>query len=217
MFQNIGGLSAIEPGYKRSRIAPAPGGNLTEGSGSLKTVYGLLSSRWNTHDGALDLKVTVPVNTLAEVHVPAKTRWAVTESGRPADTAKGVRFLRMENGAAVFEVGSGTYSFGVDTVLGGLGEAKEAAGELRHLLASLDAPGAPTASEKAQQVQTSIAAAWTSHAAGGAQSTDRHVERTRARLGDIGDWTAVQVGKGTLTASQGTAVQALIDRIEKGL
>ncbi|MFI9169131.1 family 78 glycoside hydrolase catalytic domain [Streptomyces lincolnensis] len=112
MFQNLGGLSAIEPGYKRSRIAPVPGGNLTEGSGSLKTVYGLLSSKWSTHDGAFDLKVTVPVNTLAEVHVPAKTRWAVTEGGRRADTAKGVRFLRMEDGAAVFEVGSGAYSFG---------------------------------------------------------------------------------------------------------
>jgi alpha-L-rhamnosidase len=119
MFQNIGGLSAIEPGYKRSRIAPVPGGNLTQGSGSLKTVYGPLSSRWSTRNGALDLKVTVPVNTVAEVHVPAKSRWAVTEGGRRAEAAKGIRFLRMENGAAVFEVGSGSYSFGVDTVHGG--------------------------------------------------------------------------------------------------
>ncbi|WP_079140782.1 family 78 glycoside hydrolase catalytic domain [Streptomyces sp. LUP47B] len=119
MFQNIGGLSAIGPGYKRSRIAPVPGGNLTQGSGSLKTVYGPLSSRWSTRNGALDLKVTVPVNTVAEVHVPAKSRWAVTEGGRRAEAAKGIRFLRMENGAAVFEVGSGSYSFGVDTVHGG--------------------------------------------------------------------------------------------------
>jgi len=57
--------------------------------------------------------VTVPVNTVAEVHVPAKTRGAVTEGGRPVDAAKGVRFLRMEDGTAVFEVGSGSYSFGV--------------------------------------------------------------------------------------------------------
>ena len=117
MFQNIGGISAIEPGYKRSRIAPVPGGNLTKGSGSLKTVYGLLSSKWSTRNGALDLKVTVPVNTVAEVHVPSKTRWAVTESGRPTAAAKGARFLRMEDGAAVFEVGSGSYRFGVPTVL----------------------------------------------------------------------------------------------------
>lgn len=117
MFQNIGGISAIKPGYRRSRIAPVPGGNLTEGSGSLKTVYGLLSSKWSTGSGAVGLKVTVPVNTVAEVHVPAHGRTAVSESGRPADAAKGVRFLRMEDGAAVFEVGSGSYDFRVDTDL----------------------------------------------------------------------------------------------------
>ncbi|MEU0177044.1 family 78 glycoside hydrolase catalytic domain [Streptomyces massasporeus] len=111
MFQNIGGLSAIEPGYKRSRIAPVRGGNLTRGSGSLHTVHGPLSSRWTSRDGVFTLKVTVPVNTVAEVHVPADTRRAVTEGGRPADKAKGVRFLRMEDGAAVFQVGSGTYDF----------------------------------------------------------------------------------------------------------
>ncbi|GHB85957.1 rhamnosidase [Streptomyces umbrinus] len=217
MFQNIGGLSATEPGYKRSRIAPVPGGNLTKGAGSLKTVYGPLSSKWSTHKGALDLKVTVPVNTVAEVHVPSKTRWAVTESGQPADTAQGVRFLRMEEGAAVFEVGSGAYSFGVDTVLGGLGEAKAATGELRELVAGLAAPGAPTATRGARQVQTSVNAAWTSYVADGAQSTDEHAVRARTRLGDVGNWAALQVGKGTLTALQGAAVQGLVDRIEKGL
>ncbi|MFI1051274.1 family 78 glycoside hydrolase catalytic domain [Streptomyces griseoruber] len=128
MFQNIGGLSAIDPGYKRSRIAPVPGGKLTKGSGSLKTVYGLLSSKWSTHKGSLVLEVTVPVNTVAEVHVPSRTRWAVTEGGRPAGTAEGVRFLRMEEGASVFEVGSGTYRFGVPSGLAGRGDAGEADG-----------------------------------------------------------------------------------------
>ncbi|MFF7721020.1 family 78 glycoside hydrolase catalytic domain [Streptomyces luteogriseus] len=111
MFRNIGGLSALEPGYKRSRIAPVPGGDLTRASGSLHTVHGLLSSRWTSRDGVFTLKVTVPVNTVAEVHVPAGTRRAVAEGGRPADRAEGVRFLRMEDGAAVFQVGSGTYDF----------------------------------------------------------------------------------------------------------
>lgn len=86
MFQNIGGLSAIGHGYKRSRIAPASGGNLTQGSGSLKTVYSLLSSRWNADHSGFGLRVTVPtvpVNRVAEVHVPSENRWAVTEGGRP--------------------------------------------------------------------------------------------------------------------------------------
>jgi alpha-L-rhamnosidase len=113
MFQNIGGLTALTAGYKRSRIAPAIGGGLTEGSGRLQTVYGLLSSAWSTLNGDLQLKVTVPVNTVAEVHIPATSQLAVTESDRPVCDATGVRFLRMENGAAVFEVGSGSYAFAV--------------------------------------------------------------------------------------------------------
>jgi alpha-L-rhamnosidase len=35
----------------------------------------------------------------------------MTESGSPVSQAKAVKFLRQENGAAVYEVGSGRYSF----------------------------------------------------------------------------------------------------------
>ena len=36
---------------------------------------------------------------------------SVTESGKPAAQAPGVQFVRMEQGRAVFRVGSGSYSF----------------------------------------------------------------------------------------------------------
>ncbi|NUT99270.1 MAG: family 78 glycoside hydrolase catalytic domain [Saccharothrix sp.] len=115
MYQNIGGLSPVDPGYKRSRIAPVPGGGLTRGEGALETVYGRLSSVWSTA-GSFSLKVTVPVNTTAEVVVPNADYRQVTEGGRPAVSAPGVRYLRTEGGSAVFEVGSGTYDFGLAVV-----------------------------------------------------------------------------------------------------
>jgi alpha-L-rhamnosidase len=63
-------------------------------------------------DGSkLMLDVTIPANTTATVFVPAKDASAVTESGKPVTKAEGVKFLRMENGAAVYAVGSGTYRF----------------------------------------------------------------------------------------------------------
>jgi alpha-L-rhamnosidase len=46
------------------------------------------------------------------VYVPAKDAAGVTESGKSAAKANGVKFLRMENGAAILEVGAGTYRFG---------------------------------------------------------------------------------------------------------
>jgi alpha-L-rhamnosidase len=55
--------------------------------------------------------VVIPPNTTATVYVPATGESAVTESGTPAGKTKGVKFLRLENGAAVYEVGSGCYQF----------------------------------------------------------------------------------------------------------
>ncbi len=57
------------------------------------------------------LDVAIPANTTALVFMPAKDAAAVTESGKPASQAEGVRFLRMENGAAIYGVESGSYSF----------------------------------------------------------------------------------------------------------
>jgi alpha-L-rhamnosidase len=44
--------------------------------------------------------------------VPVRDNAAVTESGKPANTADGMKFLRQENGSAVYEVAAGTYRFG---------------------------------------------------------------------------------------------------------
>ncbi len=47
----------------------------------------------------------------ATVYVPVKDLDGVTESGKPAGTARGVNFLRMEGQSAVYAVGSGVYHF----------------------------------------------------------------------------------------------------------
>jgi len=43
--------------------------------------------------------------------LPALEAATVTESGKPAAQAEGVKFLRMEIHAAVYAIGSGTYRF----------------------------------------------------------------------------------------------------------
>jgi hypothetical protein len=57
------------------------------------------------------MDVEIPANTTATVFVPARDAASVTEGGRPADQAEGVRLLRVDGGAAVFAVGSGAYRF----------------------------------------------------------------------------------------------------------
>ena len=116
-YDTIAGLKldASSPGWKRFLIAPTPGGDLITAKASVQTPYGLAASDWKIHDDRFDLAVTIPANTTATIYMPAKNAASVTESGKPADKADGVKLLRFENGKAIYEVGAGTYQFEAST------------------------------------------------------------------------------------------------------
>ena len=112
MFQHIGGLQILEPGYKKSRIAPLAGhGGLTTAECHLQTPYGLLVCEWELKDDQLTLALTVPVNTSAEVVVPAANAAAVREGNVSAASASGVKASDFGNGRLSLLVGSGQYKF----------------------------------------------------------------------------------------------------------
>jgi alpha-L-rhamnosidase len=115
MYRTVAGLEPDPeaPGWRRAIIRPRPGGTLTHASAELETTYGVVASGWRLRGDRLEVDAEVPANTRATVHVPADSAGDVRESGRPASRAPGVRFLRMEDGAAVFSVGSGSYEFEV--------------------------------------------------------------------------------------------------------
>jgi alpha-L-rhamnosidase len=113
LYRSVGGIGAdpAEPGFKRIVIHPLPGGGLTEAKAEYRSIHGPIGSSWKSADGKFALDVRIPANTTATVFVPAKDAASVRESGKPITGAKGVAFLRMEDGAAVFAVGSGSYRF----------------------------------------------------------------------------------------------------------
>lgn len=67
LYETVAGMSLVEPGYKRIRFNPAPGGPLTMAEARLETPYGTASSRWERIGDHLLLHVTVPPNTTGEV------------------------------------------------------------------------------------------------------------------------------------------------------
>jgi alpha-L-rhamnosidase len=101
------------PGFKRIVIRPYPVGDLNWVRSEYTSMYGLIRSSWRKEDGTFRLNVTVPINTTASVYVPAIDATHVQEGGKPAANAPGVKWLRNEHGAVVFEVGSGDYEFAV--------------------------------------------------------------------------------------------------------
>jgi alpha-L-rhamnosidase len=113
MHQNIAGIRIAEPGYKKSVIAPRPGGSLTSGQGTLRTVYGTLSNAWQQAADGLTMNVTVPVNTTAEVRIPSDGAYQVTEGGAALAGRTGIRSVAYDEAESVtvVTVGSGTYAF----------------------------------------------------------------------------------------------------------
>jgi alpha-L-rhamnosidase len=70
LHTHVGGLSALQPGYQRSRIAPHPGGGMTWATTRLETPYGLLACSWSVEGTRVELAVDVPAGTTAELVLP---------------------------------------------------------------------------------------------------------------------------------------------------
>ena len=100
-----------QPGFKQIIIKPVVGTKLSEASGRLNSIHGMITSSWTSSKGKFTLTAGIPANTTATVYVPTQDAASVLESGKPAADAPGVKFLRMDAGAAVFSVTSGLYQF----------------------------------------------------------------------------------------------------------
>ncbi|GAA3860529.1 glycoside hydrolase family 78 protein [Leifsonia kafniensis] len=79
MHRVVGGLSPIEPGYRRARIAPQPGGGLTSAKLTHTTVLGTFRVAWSIDGGTLTLDIDVPDGAGATVELPEHPESAVHE------------------------------------------------------------------------------------------------------------------------------------------
>lgn len=109
----IGGILHDPSGHGMQKflIKPKLVGDLTFANTTSGSNYGSMVSNWSREGTTGKFHIEVPVNTTATVFIPAKDIKDVTEGTTPADQAKGVTFLRSEDGHAVFTVDSGIYEF----------------------------------------------------------------------------------------------------------
>ena len=112
-YQGLAGIRADESatGFKKILIKPAVVGDLTWVKADYRSIHGRIISNWRREGDDLSMDITIPANTTATVFIPAQDAAGVTESGKPAARAEGVKFLRMEDQAAVYAIGCGTYRF----------------------------------------------------------------------------------------------------------
>jgi alpha-L-rhamnosidase len=97
------------PGFEKFTIRPFIFNDLNFAEGELNTVKGIIRSSWRKEAGFIHMDVTIPGNSTAMVYVPAKTMKSITESNHRTTKVDGMKFVKMEDGYAVFQIGSGTY------------------------------------------------------------------------------------------------------------
>ncbi|MFC8096774.1 alpha-L-rhamnosidase C-terminal domain-containing protein [Streptomyces sp. NPDC057301] len=103
-YENVAGLRPGSDGYRTFTVRPDARVGVSWARMSLRTVRGEVSVAWDLDDGKLRLRVTVPVGSTAEVHVPAPDKARVTAH----DEAKRTR---LDNGFAVYRVPQGHWEF----------------------------------------------------------------------------------------------------------
>lgn len=70
MYRRIAGIEPATGGYRSFRIAPVPGGGLTQAHGSIQTPFGLITSDWQIEGNRFTIQVKVPVSTACELRLP---------------------------------------------------------------------------------------------------------------------------------------------------
>ena len=70
LHRTVAGIAPAEPGYRRIRFAPRPGGGLTHAAATQLTPYGEASISWRIDEDDLRVEVVVPVGATGELALP---------------------------------------------------------------------------------------------------------------------------------------------------
>lgn len=108
MYQVVAGIGIDEqnPGYKHVIINPRPGGGLTSARATHQSMYGEIESGWELDGEKLTMKVEIPANTTATIHVPGEPISVDINGSALVDMD--LEFKSMGNETLV-STGSGTY------------------------------------------------------------------------------------------------------------
>jgi hypothetical protein len=116
-YADLAGIASdpSAPGFKKILIRPQPVGDVTWVKCAYDSIHGRIASEWKKTDGKFSLNLEIPPDTTATVFIPAQAAGDVSESGVAATKSRGVKFIRLENGRAIFEIVSGKYKFAVSS------------------------------------------------------------------------------------------------------
>jgi len=112
-YENLAGIRTDKTsvGFKKIIMKPSLPDNLQFVNASYKSINGTINSNWKKSDNSFEWSISIPANTSATVYIPARSLSDVMESGKDISKAEGIQSVKLENDAAVVQLGSGEYKF----------------------------------------------------------------------------------------------------------
>ena len=97
-YEYLGGIRALEPGYRKIQLKPYPLDGLDSTRCTYESVSGLIESSWRCQNGIFEWEFTIPANTTAEVWIPGSHGPKTYGSGKHH-----IRIESFENGTGIFK------------------------------------------------------------------------------------------------------------------
>lgn len=106
LYRTLAGIQsdAAQPGFRHFIIKPFTPSSLPFVRAQVETLRGPVAVVWTRTNATLEMEISIPVNSAATIHVP-------TQGMRSPGSSPPLSPKKFVNGAAVYEVGSGTYRF----------------------------------------------------------------------------------------------------------
>lgn len=104
-YESLAGIrpDRNHPGFKKVILQPTFLSGLDHAGAELDSPYGRIASSWKRGDASIVWQFTIPANTSAELRLRAA-------DGEELADGRDIRFLRNDNGRAVFECAAGSYT-----------------------------------------------------------------------------------------------------------
>jgi alpha-L-rhamnosidase len=98
LHECVGGISPLEPGWKKIKIRPVPGGGLTHANVAHVSAYGKIECSWSISEAGtkFHLDLMVPPNSSAWVILPNEQKKAIKEEEKGHWVSSGRHFFDIE-------------------------------------------------------------------------------------------------------------------------
>jgi alpha-L-rhamnosidase len=111
MYSTMLGIQPGTPGFATIDIHPRPGPGIAWAKGTYRSIRGPIECEWHQSDAEFRLRVVIPPNTSARVHLPCASVEKAQLDGKPLAVASDATVDGVKDGEVVCRIGSGNYEF----------------------------------------------------------------------------------------------------------